>query len=491
MTFLHGALIQEPTTSSAPIPFSSLSVIGVIGTAPDSEGASAATGFLGRAASDNELEFTAIDVGGAGNAVSISITIPANISQSLAIDVDGQKINVSLETDSLGDVVTTADALKTALLANSDVSAIISVSGSGSGVVGAGIVGLSGGKDESFPLDTPTLLSGGWSSARSLGDAGTLLTAVRSIFEQGSANVVVIRVADSTDTATQIDNIVGGYNAVGNGIGVQAFLSAKAETGFTPKILIAPGFSDNKVVVDALISVADRVGGFVYADGPNTTDSEVYSYRDKFGSPRLMIVDPWVKRYSDGVVVSYPASAFAAGVRARTDQTLGFWHSLSNQPVLSIEGTSRPVDFYINDPTCRANQLNSNEITTVIQHNGFRMWGNRTTSSDSRWVFESVRRTADAINVSILESRMEVIDQPITKAWVDAQVEQINDFLRSLKSRGAILDGKAWVDPSVNTAQDLAQGIFTIDFDFMPPPPAELIIVRSRINIDYLEELSV
>ena len=62
------------------------------------------------------------------------------------------------------------------------------------------------------------------------------------------------------------------------------------------------------------------------ADGPNTTEADAITDRDKFGSDRLYIVDPAVRVF-DPVTTAYierPASGYVAGILSRMDATRGF-----------------------------------------------------------------------------------------------------------------------------------------------------------------------
>jgi phage tail sheath protein FI len=68
--------------------------------------------------------------------------------------------------------------------------------------------------------------------------------------------------------------------------------------------------------------------------------------------------------------------------------------------------------------------------------------------------------------------------------------ESVNGYLRSLKNQGAILGGKCWPDPDLNTPANIAQGKVYFNFDFTPPYPAEHIIFRAILTNDYIEELT-
>lgn len=366
-----------------------------------------------------------------------------------------------------------------------------------------GLIGTAPDADpEKFPINTPILIAGRRSETAGIGESGTLPAALFDIFDQTGAMVVVIRVYDNRNEEEvgeleiqlhqDIDLVIGGVDdATGHYLGIQAFLASESEVHVTPRILIAPEFSQNPAVTNQLLSVAERLRAVVIADGPNTNDTDAISYREMFGSSRLFIVDPWVKVWDStiGVEMIRPASARVAGLIAKTDADKGFWWSPSNQELRGILGTARSVDFALGDINARANYLNENEVATIIQKDGFRLWGNRSCSSDPKWAFLCVRRTADMINESLLRAHMWAVDRNITKTYIDDVLEGVNAYLRHLKTVGAIINGQAWADPEFNTPDQIAQGKIYIDFDFTPPYPAEHITFRSHLVNDYLSEV--
>ena len=354
-----------------------------------------------------------------------------------------------------------------------------------------------------FPLNTPVLIAGSRREAAKLGATGTLPVAMDGIFDQIGALVVVIRVAEGADADETMANIIGGTDAsTGQYKGVQAFLAAKSIAKVVPRILIAPGFTSYKPedpdnvgqglanpVVAELVGIAERLKAVIIADGPNTNDADAISYREDWGSPRVFVVDPAVKVLRGTNIATEPVSPRVAGLIAKIDNDRGFWWSPSNQTMNGILGTHRPIDFALGDPNARANHLNENEVTTIIQEDGYRLWGNRTCSSDPRWAFLSVRRTADMINESLLCAHLWAVDRNITKTYVEEVTEGVNAYLRHLKAQGAILGGKCWADPDLNTPQSIQDGKIYFNFDFTPPYPAEHVIFRSHLVDDYIEEV--
>ena len=364
-----------------------------------------------------------------------------------------------------------------------------------------GIVGTAPDADaDAFPLNTPVLVAGSRLEAAGLdtvGDtSGTLPNAIEGIFDQIGAVVIVVRVEEGVDEDATLANIVGGVHALdGNLEGVHALLGAESVTGFAPRVLVAPGWTHQRPedsanpVVAELQGIAERLRAVVIADGPNTTDDAAQAFAGDWGSDRIYVVDPWVKVSRAAKIVSEPASSRVAGIIAKMDVTVGFWASPSNQIMNGIVGTSRPVDFKLGDQSSRANVLNENRVATIIRQNGFRLWGDRSVTDDSKWHFLCVRRTADIINDSLQRAHLWAVDRGITRTYVEEVTEGVNDFLRGLKAEGAILGGMCWADPDLNTPANVALGKVFFDFDFTPIYPAEHITFRSHLVNDYIEEV--
>ena len=278
--------------------------------------------------------------------------------------------------------------------------------------------------------------------------------------------------------------------------GIQTLLSAENEVHVAPRILVAPGYSDAQAVANELVQVAERLRAVAIAECPPSTEPTnqnkgAMDYRLNFGSARLYLIDPAVKVY-DGATdstVEQPSSARVAGVMAKSDTERGFWYSPSNRPINGINATARAIDFSLGDRASTANMLNEQDVATIIRQDGYRLWGNRSCSADPKWAFLSVRRTADLINDALQRSHMWAVDKNITKTYVEEVSEGVNNYLRHLKSIGAIINGKCWADPALNTPDQIAQGKVTFDFDFVPPYPAEHITFRSSLNNAYLEEI--
>lgn len=171
--------------------------------------------------------------------------------------------------------------------------------------------------------------------------------------------------------------------------------------------------------------------------------------------------------------VDAAASAYTAGLFAWTDNEYGFWASPSNKEFVGITGTSRPIEFLDGDTTCRANLLNAANITTIIRDDGYRLWGNRTRSSDPKWAFVTRVRTMDMVMDAILYGHKWAVDRSITKTYVKDVTEGLQNFMRDLRNQGAIINFEVYADPERNTASQLEQGKVYWVIRFTDVPPAE------------------
>ncbi|MGL4828884.1 MAG: phage tail sheath C-terminal domain-containing protein [Vibrio sp.] len=483
--FLHGGEVIEIDDGSRPIQTVKSAVIGLVGTAPLSAAATSAALTIGTAILNDGLKLTAVKTGTEGNAISVEVLAPTAASSELAVTVTNNKISIQLASDESGALTTTATELASALMADPAAKALVTAValGDGSGdVAPVSRAYLSGGENEPFPLKKPVAVAGSRKLIEKLGKEGTLPDAFDDIFDQTGALVIVVRAEKGqTEEQTQANVIEA----------MQAFLDSQTETGYTPRILVAPEFSQFDAVASELEAKAKRLRAIAYIDCDRTASyTDAIKRARQFGE-RVEITWPWVRVFDTELAkeIDRPYSARAAGLRARIDAEKGFWWSKSNQEIYGIVGTSQPVDWALGDPNTTANMLNENKVSTIIREGGFRHWGNRTCSTDPKWTFEQTRRTADMINDSVQRSHLWAVDRNITKTYVDDVISGVNAYLRELKALGAILGGECWADKELNTAATIQKGIVYFDFDFCPPYPAEHIVFRSRLNNAYLEEV--
>ncbi|HGM4965458.1 TPA: phage tail sheath subtilisin-like domain-containing protein [Pseudomonas putida] len=325
--------------------------------------------------------------------------------------------------------------------------------------------------------------------------AGAAITkACQAIYARSKAVIVATGVAKGADAAAQTSAIIGGVQANGKRTGLQALLDGKSRFNAQPRLIIAPKHSATQAVATAMDAIAAKLRAVAIIDGPNTTDEAATTYAKLFGSKRLYMVDPGVQVWdatsgASGATVDAPASAWAAGVFAYTDSEYGFWASPSNKEFVGITGTTRAIEYLDGDETCRANLLNNANIATIIRDDGFRLWGNRTLSSDSKWAFVTRVRTLDMVMDAILYGHKWAVDRGITSTYIRDVTEGLQAFMRDLKAQGAIINFEVYADETLNTASQLEQGKVYWNIRFTDVPPAENPNFRIEVTNQWLTEV--
>jgi phage tail sheath protein FI len=467
-TFLHGVEVLQIDTGARPIQTIRSSVIGLVGTAPDADPAKfpintpvliARRSELAGLGEDGTL-FKALDlIYDQAGAVVVVVRVEEGLNEAATINNVRGGINATS-----GDY----EGVHAFLAAENAVGfapRVLIAPGfthqrSTNGILSIAVQNQGGGYVTAPPVTISAPAAGG-KQATAIAVLGTGANA---------GKVVSVTITDPGSTYTSAPTVTFGAPPSG---GTQATAGT-----------VNRGVVRSEILAE-LLGIAQRLRAVIIADGPNTTDAAVIQIADDFGSDRIYVVDPWVLR--DGEAV--PASSAVAGLINKIDNERGFWWSPSNNEINGIEGTARAIDFALGDYTSRANLLNELKIATIVREQGFRLWGNRTLAMDPKYAFLSVRRTADMINESILRGHLWAVDRCITATYLEEVQESVRSYLRNLKARGALLGGDVWVDPELNSPENIANGQVFFDFEFTPPYPAERVTFRSHLVNSYVVDL--
>lgn len=467
--FLHGVEVLEIDSGSRVIQTVKSSVIGIVGTAPnaDPDAFPINTPTL---IAGSQRESAKLDLLGTGEG-----TLPKALDAIL--DQIGAVVIVVRVEEGEEEAATLANIMGGVNASTGKYEGVHALLGAES------VVGYSP-RILCVPGFTHTRVQDGV-TAITIGNGGSGYTTAPTVTLTGGGG------SGATAEATVVGGVITKITVTNSGMGYTSAptvaITGGNGTGATATASV--GVAANAVVSE-LLGIANRLRAVIIADGPNTNDADAIAYRKDFGSKRVYVVDPKVLVLDeDGTTITDWASPRVAGLIARIDNERGFWWSPSNQEIYGIQGTARTIDFTLGDTSSRANLLNENEVATIIRQDGFRLWGNRTCSSDPKWAFLCVVRTADIINDSLLRAHLWAVDRGITKQYVNDVIEGVNAYLRNLVSLGAILGGTCWADPDLNTADQIADGKVYFDFDFTPVYPAEHIIFRSQLTNDYISEV--
>jgi phage tail sheath protein FI len=467
--FLHGVEVLDIDTGPRPIRTASSSVIGIIGTAPDAD-ADAFPLNTPVLIAGSRREAALLDTTGNGEG-----TLPAALDSIL--DQSGAVVVVVRVDEGQTATETLANVLGGVNSNTGQYQGVHAFLGAKSAVNAKPRILLAPGFTNTRRANAVTAISvtaqgTGYTSAPAValtGGGGTGATAVATV-EGGKVTKITVTNPGTGYTSAPAVALTGG---AGNG--------ATATASF--------GTLGNAVVAE-LVGIAERLRAVIIADGPDTNDAAALAYAGDFGSKRVYLVDPKaIKTGTDGTPYTEFASPLVAGLIAKSDNERGFWWSPSNQEINGIVGTSRAIDFSMGDASSRANLLNEGNVATIIREDGFRLWGNRTLSSDPKWQYLCIVRTNDIIADSLQAAHLWAVDRGITKQYFEDVTEGVNAFLRHLKAQGAILGGECWPDPDLNTADQIMLGHAYFNYKWTGVYPAEHITFRSHLVGDYIKEL--
>jgi phage tail sheath protein FI len=496
-SFLHGVEVIEVPNGPVPVTVVKSAIIGLVGTAPAWAVQAPSTAV---APNTPALVSSALDAANFGPIVR-GYTIPYALA-AIQAQGAGQAIVVNVFDPNRHFTAIAATAF----------------SFSSQGFINLGHMGVSNVVVTSNPAGTTYVVGTDYTLDSVNGVIASVPAGSGGHIAAGASVLIAFKYADPSKVADA--DIIG---AITSGVytGMQAFQTTYGTMGFFPKILIAPGYSQDASVAAALDATAKKIRAVALVDSPpGTSAAAAITNRGVAGntfataSTRTVLCYPQETFVDTGIVPTgvtlnasgtplpsqfnanavSPYSQWVAGAIAAKDLAQGYWWSPSNTPVDGMLGPDVQLYASILDASSDTNNLNAAGIVTVFNAfgSGLRVWGNRSSAyptSSAPDNFISVRRTMDVIEESLELAMLQFIDQPISNALIDAILASANAFIRSLIQRGALVAGAASFDPSENPAAQIAAGQLVFDIDVMPPPPAERITFEAFIDTTLLQQL--
>ncbi len=496
-SFLHGVEVIEVPNGPVPVTVVKSAVIGLVGTAPTWAVESPS---VAPAPNTPVLVSSALDAANFGPLVR-GYSIPYALA-AIQAQGAGQAIVVNVFNPSIHFTAIAA----TAFTFNTQ------------GAINLGHMGVSSVVVTSNPAGTTYIAGTDYTLDAVNGAIAIVPTGSGGHITAGASVLIAFNYADPSKVADA--DVIG---AVTGGVytGLQAFQTTYGTMGFFPKILIAPGYSQDATVATALDAMATKIRAMALVDSPPATAvATAIANRGVVGnafatsSNRTILCYPQETFYDTGIVPTGvtlspsglpltaqfnansvgPYSQWVAGGIAAKDLAQGYWWSPSNTQVEGMLGPDVTLYASILDASSDTNNLNAAGIVTVFNAfgTGLRVWGNRSAeypTSAAPDNFISVRRTMDVIEESLELAMLQFIDQPISNALIDAILASANAFIRSLIQRGALVAGAASFNPAENPAAQIAAGQLVFDIDVMPPPPSERITFEAFIDVTLLQQL--
>ncbi len=221
------------------------------------------------------------------------------------------------------------------------------------------------------------------------------------------------------------------------------------------------------------------------ARDPRLGVTAVRAWRRRFDSSYAALYFPWAKvsdplRLGGALTRDVPPSGHVAGFAADTDLRVGVHKAPANGPLTWIQDLTVVVD----DPT--HGLLNHEQINALraFPGRGLRIFGARTLSSDSNWLYLNVRRLLLMIEKAILLSCQWATFEPNSAPTRSKLHLALTSFLIALWQRGALAGKSARAaffvrcDETNNPAAQRDLGQLLAEVGVAPAKPFEFVVLR-------------
>jgi len=346
----------------------------------------------------------------------------------------------------------------------------------------AGFIGMA----EKGDNDKPVLITN-WGQftekfGRYTSDRPYLAPSVYGFFANGGSRCYVVKVKDSAEDG----DYIGTDSGPGKRTGLQAFNEIDEIN-----IVCIPGVT-LKTVQTAMITHCENMKDrFCILDSIKDADiSGIQAQKEDVVSSKGYgaLYYPWIKVSIETVdsgklklVQDFtPSSGYIAGIYARSDTERGVHKAPANE---IIRGA---LEIKLAITKGEQDILNPKGINCIraFPGRGIRVWGARTTSSDTLWKYINVRRLFLYLEESIDEGTQWVVFEPNNeKLWARVRAT-INEFLTRVWREGALMGTKAEeaffvrCDRTTMTQDDIDNGRLICLIGVAPVKPAEFVIFR-------------
>ncbi len=221
---------------------------------------------------------------------------------------------------------------------------------------------------------------------------------------------------------------------------------------------------------------------------------EVQTWRSQFDSSYAALYFPWVLvsdplLLNNQIVRRIPPSGHAAGVCANTDTSVGVWKAPANTELQWAQDVTAEVT-----PAMQGflNPLGINCIR-AFRGRGLRIYGARTLSSDTNWIFLNVRRLMCMIEQAMEVALQWAVFEPNNFYLWQKVTLGATTFLTSLWQQGAFVGNTAaqaffvQCNQQTNPLAATSQGQMLAVIGVAPTQPAEFVIFRIGKTQDTLE----
>ena len=303
---------------------------------------------------------------------------------------------------------------------------------------------------------------------------GSIYRALKGIEDQAVNTQIILSVFTKDDDEDTNDEITECKSAV------TAFAKAKSRFGYSPNLIIAPGFSYEDAIKGEIEKMATRLKATGIVDLKADDAAAAIVKMGDFGTNRLVAAYPNVKVWDDetNAYVYEGQSARIAGMIAHTDgaSEFGYSDSYSNRVMIGVSGTQIDVDFELGE-TCTADELRAAKISTIIRESGFRAWGGETSDQDTIWQDLARVRIFDRISQACQKGVLFAIDRKASELYHAKR--SVSELLRQLVGAKVLLGYElSW--SAKNTDATITAGKFYLDVRMQNTP------IVKQLTLDFI-----
>lgn len=303
---------------------------------------------------------------------------------------------------------------------------------------------------------------------------GSIYRALKGIEDQAVNTQIILSVFTKDDDEDTNDEITECKSAV------SAFAKAKSRFGYSPNLIIAPGFSHEDAIKGEIEKMATRLKATGIVDLKADDAAAAIVKMGDFGTNRLVAAYPNVKVWDDetNAYVYEGQSARIAGMIAHTDgaSEFGYSDSYSNRVMIGVSGTQIDVDFELGE-TCTADELRAAKISTIIRESGFRAWGGETSDQDTIWQDLARVRIFDRISQACQKGVLFAIDRKASELYHAKR--SVSELLRQLVGAKVLLGYElSW--SAENTDATITAGKFYLDVRMQNNP------IVKQLTLDFI-----
>lgn len=295
------------------------------------------------------------------------------------------------------------------------------------------------------------------------------------------------------------EDIIGGYNALtGVETGIETVRQVYPRFGYTPGLLLAPGWSHMPEVGAVLASKSEELNGVFRNENLLDLDTEkakkytdCKQVKEDSGYQVKHSIVLWPMQKVDDKIFYYSAiyGALVAHMDATNDDVPNLYPSnklLGTTGAVLADGTEVVLD------QTQANVLNGQGIVTALNDSGWKAWGNNmacypgVTDPKDRWI--GCRRFFSWWANSFILTYKEKVDDPTNRKLIEAICDTENIRGNSYVSQGKCAGARIEFTEADNPTTGLLDGKIKFRQHLAPYTPAEDISNVLAFDPDMLKE---